>query len=198
MYAAPKRKSHLLRLFYAGAIAPHKGMHHLFQALSELPENAFHLTMAGQWAPGFQHWIERRFRVPYHYVGRLPGPRLNAEYRNADIFVFPALRDGFGLVLTEAMAQGLPVIASTSCAAPDLIRDGVEGLIIPSSNPVRLREAIQILLDRPQLVPEMADAAYRLSRKLTWEKYHSEVLALSHEFANSSAPASAVNHLVTK
>ena len=181
-----KREPHSLRLLYAGVIAPHKGIHHLFQALSELPENAVHLTLAGRWIPGFKNWIERRFRVPYHYVGRLTTPRLIAEYRNADMFVFPALRDGFGLVLAEAMAQGLPVIASTNCGAPDLIRDGVEGLIVPSSNPVRLREAIETVLDRPHLMLEMADAAHRLSRTLTWEKYHSRVLALSDEFANSS------------
>ena len=79
------------------------------------------------------------------------------------------------------MAHGLPVIASTSCAAPDLIRDGIEGLLVPPSNPVRLREAIQALLDRPQLAPAMAEAAYQLSRRLTWERYHMRVLTLSQE-----------------
>ncbi len=81
------------------------------------------------------------------------------------------------------MAHGLPVIASTSCAAPDLIRNGVEGLIVPPSNPVRLREAIQALLDRPQLVSAMSEAAYQLSWRLSWESYHAQVLSLSHETA---------------
>ena len=184
-----ERQPRPLRLLYAGSIGPHKGIHHLFQALRELPENAVHLTLAGQWVPGFRNWIERRFTVPFHDAGRLAAPRLSAEYRNADILLFPALRDGFGLVLVEAMAHGLPVIASTSCAAPDLIRDGVEGLVVPPSDPVRLREAIQTLLDRPQLVAAMAEAAYKLSRTLTWEKYHTQVLALSHEFAPSHAAA---------
>ena len=131
--------------------------------------------------PGFRDWIKRRFSVPFQDAGRLTASRLSAEYRNADVLLFPALRDGFGLVLLEAMAHGLPVIASTSCAAPDLIRDGIEGLLVPPSNPVRLREAIQALLDRPQLAPAMAEAAYQLSRRLTWERYHMRVLTLSQE-----------------
>ncbi len=75
------------------------------------------------------------------------------------------------------------MIASTSCAAPDLIRDGIEGMLVPPSNPARLREAIETLLDRPRLVPEMAAAAFRLSRSMTWDKYHAQVLALSQELA---------------
>jgi glycosyltransferase involved in cell wall biosynthesis len=184
--AAPlpaKRPAHPLRLLYAGPIGPHKGIHHLFRALSDVPEKAVTLTLAGQWLPGFRSWIERRFRVPFHYAGHLPAARLSEEYRNADVLLFPALRDGFGLVLVEAMAHGVPVIASTSCAAPDLIRDGVEGLIIPPSNPARLRQAIQVLLDRPELVPAMAQAAYELSRRLTWENYHRQVLTLSRAVA---------------
>jgi glycosyltransferase involved in cell wall biosynthesis len=180
---AIKRQIHPLKLLYAGAIGPHKGIHHLFRALRDLPEKAVTLTLAGQWTPGFRNWIERRFRVPFHYAGRLAPAGLSAEYSNADVLVFPALRDGFGLVLVEAMANGLPVIASTSCAAPDLIRDGVEGLIVPPSNSVRLGEAIQILLDRPQLVAAMAEAAYQLSRRLTWEEYHLRVLNLSQALA---------------
>ncbi len=177
------RQPRPLRLLYAGAIGPHKGIHHLFQALRGLPQSAFHLTLAGQWMPGFRNWIERRFTVPFQDAGRLASPLLSAEYRKADVLLFPALRDGFGLVLVEAMAHGLPVIASTSCAAPDLIRDGVEGLLVPPSNPVRLRKAIQTLLDRPQLAPAMSEAAYQLSRKLSWERYHAQVLSLSHETA---------------
>jgi alpha-maltose-1-phosphate synthase len=180
--AAP-RPSRALRLLYAGAIGPHKGIHHLFHALRGLPERAVHLTLAGQWIPGFRNWIKRRFAVPFHDAGRLSAAGLSAEYRGADVLLFPALRDGFGSVLVEAMAHGLPVIASTSCAAPDLIRDGVEGLIVPPSNPVRLREAIQTLLDRPQLISAMSEAAGQLSRRLSWESYHQQVLGLSHETA---------------
>jgi starch synthase len=182
-----ERPAQPLRLLYAGAIGPHKGIHHLFQALCGLPENAVHLTLAGQWVPGFQNWIARRFRVPFHYAGRLAAAGLRAEYRNADVLLFPALRDGFGLVLVEAMAHGLPIIASTSCAAPDLIRNGIEGLLVPPSDPVRLREAIQTLLDRPEFTPAMAQAAYELSRRLTWDAYRTQVQALSHEFANSAS-----------
>src|SRR5437879_974093 len=54
-----------LHLLYAGAISPHKGIHHLFEALSRLPRNTFHLTLAGYWAVGFREWLERRYNVPY-------------------------------------------------------------------------------------------------------------------------------------
>ncbi|HEY1754062.1 MAG TPA: glycosyltransferase family 4 protein [Bryobacteraceae bacterium] len=181
---ASRREPGPLRLLYAGAIGPHKGIHHLFQALCDVPEKAFHLTLAGAWVPGFREWVARRFRTPFHSTGRLPAAGLSAEYEQADVLVFPALRDGFGLVLVEAMAHGVPAIASTSCAAPDLVRDGIEGLIVPPSNPVRIREAIETLLDRPQLAPAMSDAAYQLSRRLTWESYQRQVVELSHEVAD--------------
>ncbi len=68
------RQPRPLKLLYAGAIGPHKGIHHLFQALRGLPASAVHLTLAGQWIPGFRNWIERRFTVPFHDAAAWPLP----------------------------------------------------------------------------------------------------------------------------
>jgi glycosyltransferase involved in cell wall biosynthesis len=91
--------------------------------------------------------------------------------RQHDVLLFPTLFDGFGLVITEALSQGLPVIATAHSGAPECIRDGVEGFIVP----IRSSEAIakrlqQLVLNRDQLAA-MRLACLRRAAELSWAGY---------------------------
>ncbi len=69
-----------------------------------------------------------------------------------DVLVLPSLHEGFGLVLTEAMSQGLVVITTPHTAGPDLITDGVDGLLVPIRSSAAIEEALAHLLrDRDHL-----------------------------------------------
>jgi len=77
-------------------------------------------------------------------------------YRNADLFVLPTLSDGFALTQLEAMAHGLPVIATPNCG--EVVSDGMDGLIVPACDPMALAEAIQLLVQDPEKLQSMRDA----------------------------------------
>jgi len=78
-------------------------------------------------------------------------PKLVELFRDADMFVLPTRAECYGLVITEAMACGLPVISSPIGAIPELVRDGVNGYLVPPSSVPNLRRAIQTLVERPAL-----------------------------------------------
>ena len=89
----------------------------------------------------------------------------------ADVFVFPSLVEGFGMVLTEAMACGIPIITTPNTAGPDIITDGVEGFIIPVRDVEALKEKLEWCYEHPEELAEMGKAARKKAEQLTWNLY---------------------------
>jgi glycosyltransferase involved in cell wall biosynthesis len=90
------------------------------------------------------------------------------HYRRHDLLVMCSTYEGFGLVVVEAMSQGLPVIATPVGAARTLVRNGETGLIVPPRNAAALGSAIRQLLADPALRAKLASAALRAVQGLTW------------------------------
>jgi glycosyltransferase involved in cell wall biosynthesis len=89
-----------------------------------------------------------------NFLGYIPhGHKLLSIFRNSDIFVLPAIQDQQPKVLMEAMAQGLPVIATDVGGIPSIITNGHNGLLVPRSQPEALAEAIQRLLIAKERIP---------------------------------------------
>jgi len=85
-----------------------------------------------------------------------------AEYIQAmDVFAFPTLTEGFGLALAEAMACGVPVVASAVGGVPELVRDGVSGLLVPPADPDALAAAILRILEAPELAKRLSTVNLR-------------------------------------
>jgi glycosyltransferase involved in cell wall biosynthesis len=101
--------------------------------------------------------------------------------RRHDVLVSPSLHEGFGLVLGEAMAQGLVVIATAHSAAPDLMEDGVDGFIIPIRSCDAIVEKLELLLREPARLREMKQAACRKAQAHSWEAYRRALVRLARE-----------------
>ena len=106
----------------------------------------------------------------------LPGVRMMgflgtpaAAYQQADIFVFPSIEEGSALVTYEAMACGLPVVTTPN--AGSLVRDGVEGFIVPIRDPDALAERVERLRADARLRQEMGRAARMRAEEFTWEQH---------------------------
>jgi len=84
--------------------------------------------------------------------------RLPELYRRAEVVVFPSVNDAFGLVILEAMACGVPVVASDRSGAPDIIDDGVDGFIVPARDSAAIADRVERLRD-PRLRRQMGEAA---------------------------------------
>ena len=94
-----------------------------------------------------------------------------AEMAAHDVFVFPSLFEGFGLVLLEAMAMGLPIITTAHTAGPDLITDGVEGFIVPIRSSSGIAEKLELLRSDPDRRLAMSESARARAAEFNWEQY---------------------------
>ncbi len=99
----------------------------------------------------------------------MPRTEVKEEFRKADIFILPSLFEGSAEVTYEALATGLPVI--TTAATGSVVRDGVEGFIIPERDPHALAERIRQLVEDRPLRDRMAAAAKARARDFTWKQY---------------------------
>jgi glycosyltransferase involved in cell wall biosynthesis len=104
------------------------------------------------------------------YVGPVSREAVREEFLNADVFVFPTLSDGFGIVLAEAAAAGLPIISTSHCG--DVVRDGTNGFIVPIRDPEAIADRVEAILGDRNLRSQMGQASrQRFEEHFTIERY---------------------------
>jgi len=99
------------------------------------------------------------------------------------VFVFPTYCDGFGMVLLEAMASGLPIVATPHSAAPELIQDETAGLVCPAGDAIALCSALADACSNRQRWNARGRAAREIAKNYTWENYGLRWAALLREVA---------------
>ena len=90
-------------------------------------------------------------------IGAVPYSDMPKVYQDADILLFPTVREGFGLAAAEAMACGLPVVATNCSSLPELIDNGKGGFLCPVGDVEAFAEKINLLADSPKLRREMGE-----------------------------------------
>jgi glycosyltransferase involved in cell wall biosynthesis len=104
-------------------------------------------------------------------MGYVSDDALADLYRSSDVFVLPSRSgEGFGLVAAEAMATGLPVVATESGGVTDLVQDGVNGVLVPSSDPASLGQAIRVLVDDAGQRSKLSRGALDTASSLSWDR----------------------------
>ena len=169
------RSSEKLHLLFVGRINQRKGIKYLLEALRLLGNPKVHLTVCGRVVDGLE--LFRPFVDQVEVRPSVSEEELRAAYQAADLFVFPSVAEGFGQVLLESLASGLPILSTTSTAAPDLIEDGREGFIVPPRRPDLLAERIDWAFHHRSEVREMRAAARRKAETFTWERFRRSVSA---------------------
>lgn len=181
----PRPSGGLLRLLFVGRINQRKGIRYLLDALRLLrpsgDASAVHLTVCGRVVDslalfrGFENQVTVRPSVS-------PEELLEA-YRAADLFVFPSVGEGFGQVLLESLACGLPVLSTPRTAAPDLIREGVEGWVVEPGRAEPLAERILWALGHREALRAMREPARARAEQYTWERFRAGVADAFDAFA---------------
>ncbi len=171
-YPQPKEDTYF-RALYVGRVEPRKGIHYLLKAWKNLNLSEAELCLIGihEFPSG---WLDQ-YQDIFRYIHPVPHYSLNQYYSSASVFVFPSLVDGFGLVLLEAMACGIPVITTPNTAGPDIITDGVEGFIVPIRDTEAIEEKLDWCYHHPLELAQMGKAARKKSEQLTWFKYRQEL-----------------------
>jgi glycosyltransferase involved in cell wall biosynthesis len=163
-----------------GEISVRKGSHRLLRAWQRLGAHRTHrLRLIGPMA--LDNAYLKRFAGLYQHVPTMPRSELAVEYAGALVFVFNGLADGWGLVVTEAMSLGTPVIVSRNCGAADVVTDGREGLLVEFGDDDGLADALEQCLGAPGRLAEMGYAAIERCRAQTWSAYRSAFLDLIAE-----------------
>ncbi len=176
------KEDEIFRVIYAGNLTFQKGIPYLLKAMAELNLPNFELLLLGSLHDEMKPFLVR-YDGCFNYAGFIPRTELYRYYSQGSVFVLPSIQDGFGMVLAQAMACGLPVVATTNTGAQDLITDGVEGFIVPIRQPEALSEKVLYLYEHPDVREEMSQAALRRVKSLGgWDAY-GEKTATAYETA---------------
>lgn len=170
-----------LELFYAGHLSQRKGVAYLIAALHKL-DVPWRLTLAGPRPDSAPKELDAFLADPRCvWLGRVPHLMLLEAMTRAHVFIFPSIVEGFGMVLYEAMAAGLPVITTPNTAGPDIMTDGREGFITPIRDPDAIASRLEVLYTDEDGRLEMATAALARAARSSWEAYEARIAALVDE-----------------
>jgi glycosyltransferase involved in cell wall biosynthesis len=155
----------ILRLLSIGSVVPGKGYDVLVAALASLTDLPWRLAIAGDRtrnppaaarldADIAAYGLGGRVAV----LGAVSRERIADLYMESDLFVLASRFEGYGMAIAEAIAHGLPVVATTAGAIPDTVPAGT-GILVPPDDPAALASAIRRLVEGPQERRRLADAA---------------------------------------
>jgi glycosyltransferase involved in cell wall biosynthesis len=179
-----------LALGFAGRLAPEKNLPLLVRAIALLRrrEVPVRLLVAG---PGPREALAaevRRYGLEdrIELLGRVD--HMEEFYRHCDAFVLPSRSEGCANVVLEAMAHGLPVVATRVGGTPELVTDGVQGFLVPTDDAEALARAVDRLATAPGLRARMGSSARRRAQAFSPERAAGTIARLVHEVIAAHAP----------
>ncbi len=173
-----------LNVLFVGRLEARKGIHHLLEAFarvkSVLPQT--HLLIVGPYSAHETKPLQRLIRSwalhDVHFLGCLPERELARCYRTAHVFCAPSLGcESFGMVLLEAMAAGLPIVASDIAGYRTVVKHQVEGYLVPPGNAEAIAHALVTLLCQPDLRHSMAARGRATAARYAWEQIAANTLS---------------------
>lgn len=173
------------RALFVGSIVQRKGISYLLRAYQRFKGPNTELMLVGNYPDDSSPFAP--FREDFKHIPHLPQADLPKIYRGADVFVFPGLLEGMGLVVLEAMASGLPVI-TTPNGPGDLVRDGVDGFVVPIRNVDAIVEKLEYLRAHPEERLRMGQNARERAKLFTWEQYRTKVANLIGSLCENEFP----------
>lgn len=164
----PRSGNGKLKVLFVGSLGQRKGLAYLLEAMDLMAGHA-ELTLVGR--PSAPCEPLEQALLQHRWIESLPHSQILNTMAEHDVLVFPSLFEGFGLVLTEALSQGLPIITTAHTAAPDLITDGKEGFIVPIRDSQAIAEKLERLHTNRDELEAMRLAAMNIARFHTWQRY---------------------------
>lgn len=172
------------RLLFVGRLEPRKGFPVAVEAFRTLapahPDLRLLVVGEGRERVAVER-LAPALRARVHMLGRVANEELARYHRAADVFLGPSLGgESFGIILVEAMAAGLPIVASDIAGYRDVARNGVEALLVPPGDAAAAARAVATLLDEPAQAASLVAAGHRRAREFAWETV---VTRLEEEYA---------------
>jgi starch synthase len=169
----------VLRILFVGGLSQRKGIADLFEAVDTLGAQV-ELTVIGRRPAAPCQALDSALRK-HRWIESLPREQILEQMRAHDVLVFPSLFEGFGLVVTEALSQGLPVITTPHTCGPDVLTDGEDGFMVPIRDPQAIAEKLELLHRDRERLAAMSEAASEKAKMLTWESYRHGIVTVVRE-----------------
>ncbi len=160
-------------LIYVGRLSPEKQIEQVRAVLEGVPGTRLAIVGGGP----YRATLEQHFAgLPVTFTGYLRGEALSQAYASADIFVFPSAWESFGLVVVEAMAAGLPVVASRVGGVEDMVEEGRTGCTFEVDDVAGLVDGVRFITAAPGRRAEMGRAARAFAETQSWPVMMDELL----------------------
>lgn len=157
-----------LKVLFAGILSRQKGIGYLLDAI-DLIGTGLELTLIGRLINDDPK-VEKACSE-HRWFQTVPHSQMLATMKESDVLVLPSFSEGFGMVVTEAMACGLPVIVTPDVGASDLITNGKEGFVVPPASAEAIAEALNALAHHRELLTQMAFNAQSTAAENSWTSY---------------------------
>jgi glycosyltransferase involved in cell wall biosynthesis len=156
--------SDTLHLIFVGALIFRKGLDILVEAIRELNAQGYKVTLDiyGSGDPQKAIWPD----LPINYKGTLPFDQIQAVIAEHDLLILPSRHDGWGVVVNEALLQGVPVILSSRVGAKCLVQSTDAGLVFESENSSDLAKKMKALIEDPTLLLKLHNKALEVGEKI--------------------------------
>jgi glycosyltransferase involved in cell wall biosynthesis len=171
-----------LKILFLGQVILRKGVQYLIEAAKLLSGEPVRFDIVGP--IGIREEALRSVPANLTFHGRAVRDQAAGWYRQADLFVLPTLSDGFALTQIEAMAHGLPVIATPNCG--DVVTPGVDGQIVPAGDAKALADAIMGYVKQSGLLADQREAALRKAGQFTLPHLAKNLAALETRLLSRS------------
>jgi len=182
------KEDNTFRVLFVGSKTFTKGLPYLLQAMSSVKLPGFELMLIGGGANRYMKPVVSRYATDFKDMGFIPRAQLAYYYSQASVLVLPSVLEGLSLVMAQAMACGLPVIATTNTGAEDLFTDDAEGFIVPIRDPQAIRDKVLYLYENPKVRDRMAQAALQRVKTIGgWNSYGTKVVAVCQEVFRQGA-----------
>ncbi len=196
------KQDDVFRVVYAGVLSVRKGIHHLIRAFMKANIPNSELCLLGAVTPETPQLLngaDDRVKC----IGHVPEPKLAEYYQNSSVFAMPSIEDGFGYVVAQALACGLPLICTTNTGGPDLLRmqdkvpltqdQGIDeysaGYIISPGNSEAIADLLELLASDSTLLEQKRQAALNFPiQDLSWERYTQRMIEHYEQLLKTMQP----------
>lgn len=168
-----RRDGGKLQFVFVGLVDARKGIPFLLETWNGINSANADLTLIGPVTAASEKYINKHYPSVI-LKGKLAFNEVKDLLPNYDVMIFPSFFEGFGLVIPEAMASGLPVITTTATCGPDIIENGSEGFIIDPGDAAALKKSIAYFCDHVDGINDMGKLARTKATQLSWDAYGSQ------------------------
>lgn len=165
-----------LKFLFVGRLSQSKGLSYLFEAMESF-KDAIDLTIVGSGNIDSCSILKEKL-AQHKYIPYLSHDDVLREMRKNDVFIFPSLFEGFGMVITEAMSQGTPVLTTNRTCGRDFIKDEENGWLVQPASVDDLKNKLRLIIERKDRLEFIGRAAMKTASERPWSKYEQELISV--------------------